>query len=290
MKTGFENYLRYNGYTQSSIRSYIYSYLHLSKSILSNPEKVSYREIILYLSKVSTQKYGTGQKTRLLYGMKKYFDYLIEDGKREDHPCRSIKIKDFSKRKIILHDLFKSDELELLMEREERYSVLKNKNMIIVSLLIYQGLNSFEISALNLDHINLDKGKIQIKGSKCVSGRSLRLNFRQMSLFDSYLRIERKNLQRKTTKAFLLGKTGNRISVDDIHYLISTYKGLFPERRLTPMNIRKSVIANWLNEKNIPLEQVQLMAGHKWISTTFRYKQINIEQQRKMINKWFVKL
>ena len=86
---------------------------------------------------------------------------------------------------------------------------------------------------------------------------------------------------------FVCGKLGTLISVDDIHYLVSTLKGLFPDRNLTPSNIRQSVIANWLNEKKIPLEQVQLMSGQKWISTTIKYRQNNIEEQRELMNKWF---
>lgn len=44
---------------------------------------------------------------------------------------------------------------------------------------------------------------------------------------------------------------------------------------------------NWLNEKKIPLEQVQLMAGHKWISSTLKYRQNDTDEQREMMNKWF---
>jgi site-specific recombinase XerD len=85
----------------------------------------------------------------------------------------------------------------------------------------------------------------------------------------------------------VLGKLGNRITVDDVHYIVSTAKGLFPDRNLTPATIRQSVIANWLNEKKLPLEQVQLMAGQKWVSTTLKYRQVNLEEQREMMNRWF---
>lgn len=76
---------------------------------------------------------------------------------------------------------------------------------------------------------------------------------------------------RQETNAFILGKLGNRITVDDINYLVSTYKELFPDRNLNPGTIRQSVISNWLNEKKLPLEQVQLMSGQRWISTTVKY-------------------
>ncbi|MEO6882419.1 MAG: hypothetical protein ABI199_00190 [Bacteroidia bacterium] len=65
------------------------------------------------------------------------------------------------------------------------------------------------------------------------------------------------------------------------------YKPLFPDRNLNTKTIRQSVIANWLNEKKIPLEQVQLLAGHRWTSSTERYKQNNLNEQRTLINKWF---
>jgi integrase/recombinase XerD len=61
---------------------------------------------------------------------------------------------------------------------------------------------------------------------------------------------------------------------------------LFTDRNLNSKTIRQSVIANWLNEKKVPLEQVQLMAGQKWISTTAKYRQTSVEEQRTMINKF----
>jgi RHS repeat-associated protein len=40
-----------------------------------------------------------------------------------------------------------------------------------------------------------------------------------------------------------------------------------------------------LNVKRIPLEQVQLFVGHKWISTTARFLQAPMDEQRLLINK-----
>jgi integrase/recombinase XerD len=228
-----------------------------------------------------------GTKTYLLNGMKKYFDFLIDIGLRDDHPCKNLQLRTLRKKEIIHQDLFSGKELELLLDREERYEDLKQKNQVLVSLLIYQGLNSSEIAALNTSHVDLDKGTVFIKASKKISQRHLELNNAQYRLFDRYLNEGRKSLHKTETNALILGKLGNRITVDDIHYLVSTFKGLFPDRNLTPAGIRQSVIANWLNEKKIPLEQAQLMAGQKWISSTLKYRQANLDEQREMMNKWF---
>jgi len=60
----------------------------------------------------------------------------------------------------------------------------------------------------------------------------------------------------------------------------------FADRNLNLKTIRQSVIANWLNEKHIPMEQVQLMAGHRWISATARYCFTPIDEQQELINKF----
>ncbi|CAN5413204.1 hypothetical protein BH10BAC1_BH10BAC1_06090 [soil metagenome] len=282
----FENYLYKMGHTVSTVKSYLFAN---KVFLLDNPraENFTYKDVVNYLSE-KAQDYDNGNtKVYLLNGMKKYFDYLVEIGSRDDHPCKSLQLRNLRKREVIHQDLFSSAELELLIEREERYVDLKLKNQVIVSLLIYQGLNSAEIAALNTSHIDLDRGTVFVKASKKISQRHLELNNRQYRLFERYLNEGRKNLLREETNALVLGKLGSRITVDDIHYLVSTFKSLFPDRNLTPANIRQSVIANWLNEKKIPLEQVQLMAGQKWISTTIKYRQVDQKEQRELMNKWF---
>jgi site-specific recombinase XerD len=84
----------------------------------------------------------------------------------------------------------------------------------------------------------------------------------------------------------LIGFQGEKISVDDINYLIGTFKPLFPDRNLNPLNIRNSVIYNLLNVRRLPLEQVQLLAGHKWISTTARFLEARWEEQKVLINRF----
>jgi site-specific recombinase XerD len=58
---------------------------------------------------------------RMLYGVKAWYHWLIQNGKRQDHPCRYLTLKDAKTQDIQLQDLFTESELELLMDRKERY-------------------------------------------------------------------------------------------------------------------------------------------------------------------------
>lgn len=219
--------------------------------------------------------------------MKKYFDYLVEIGLRDDHPCKTFYFKSRHRREVIHQDLFSSQELELLLERENRYTDLKLKNQALISLLIYQGVTAGEATKVKVQHVDFDKGLIFIKSSRKVAQRHLEIHPKQYRILDRYINECRPRLKSMDTDILILGKLGTPIKADDIHYAVSTMKGLFPDRNLNPQTIRQSVIANWLNEKKIPLEQVQLMSGQKWISTTVKYRQNNLEEQREMMNRWF---
>lgn len=282
----FKHYLEQLNHSEKTIQSYQYS-LNNFLYVCPDAEQFKYKDVLNYLSDKGKQVDNVQTKTAVLSAIKKYYDYLIEIGKRNDHPCRTFYFKGAGRNRGIIHaDLFSSEELELLMEREERYGALKLKNQLLVSLLIYQGLTSSEIIALKVEHVDLDKGLLFVKKSRTLAGRYIELHPKQYRLMDRFINESRKELISIQTDQLLVGKLGTPITTEDVHYIVSTFKPLFPDRNLTPSIIRQSVIANWLNEKKLPLEQVQLMAGHRWISTTARYRQSSVEEQRTLINKF----
>lgn len=286
MNIEFKRYLQKAGHTPSTIKTYLFANRKFTNDN-NNAEILTYRDVVSYLSSVTRNGISNGKKAYLLYGMKKYFDFLIETGMRDNHPCRNLNLRSFDRKNIIHQDLFSSAELELLLTRDDRYSNLALRNKVLMSLLIYQGLTSAEVVVLNESHISLYRRNILIKSSKRINRRFLPMTQLQIELFEDYLSNGREKLLRRDNEAFVLSKLGNRICVDDIHYLISTYKGLFPDRKLTAVTIRQSVIANWLNEQKIPLERVQQISGQKLISTTLRYRQINLQEQKELMDKWF---
>jgi site-specific recombinase XerD len=282
----FERYLAQRKHSAKTIRSYSYAVKNFL-ALRPDAAKFSYRDVINFMSEKVAQTENKSAIAVELAAIKRYYDFLLETGVRQDHPCRSLNFKGTSRNRNVVHvDLFSSEELEKLLEREERYAALKLKNQALVSLLIYQGLIAQEIANMKTHHVDLDAGLIYVKESRMSSRRHLPILPRQYRILERYLRESRGELISVETDALLVGKLGTPITVDDIHYIISTYKPLFPDRNITPMIIRQSVIANWLNEASLALEQVQIMAGHRWISTTLKYRQSNHEQHRELINRW----
>ncbi|MCP2821186.1 hypothetical protein NK918_24845, partial [Salmonella enterica subsp. enterica serovar Typhimurium] len=79
-----------------------------------------YKDIVEYLNKKVSDYANSNTKVYILNGLKKYYDYLLETGRREDHPCRNFFVRNQRNKQVIHQDLFSTHELEMMLEREER--------------------------------------------------------------------------------------------------------------------------------------------------------------------------
>jgi integrase/recombinase XerD len=283
----FERYLHGYNYAQRTVSEYV----RLVNAFLnSNPSghKYTHKEIVSYMNDRANDYPDTDTALHILHALKKYYSFLIETGQREDHPCFTLNMKAKKGRTIIHQDLFTSEELEQLVNRKEFFDVFAVKHQLTISLLIYQGLMAGELLRLKVQDINFDNGTMFIRSSRNQNSRYLGIHPKQVQLLDQYITGVRKRLLRTQTDLLLISsRTGMPIKIDDMSHVMKSCKPMFPDRNLHPITIRKSVIANWLNERKLPLEQVQIMAGHKCMSSTERYKQSNPIEQRELMNKWF---
>ncbi|WP_294963408.1 tyrosine-type recombinase/integrase [uncultured Flavobacterium sp.] len=280
-----ETYLKEN-LAEKTALSYLYTINHFLK-VNTKAKRFKYQDILDYMNEVGKMHSNTDYQVRILSAIKKYYDYLVMCGDRTDHPCRQLTIKKINNRMIQVQDLFSTEELQMLLGRENRYQHLDFRNQVLISLLIYQGLSSQELVNLRVQDIDLDAATVYIKGSANQNKRTMELMNKQMIIFSKYINEVRPQLLKGTSSALLLGKLGRPISVDGIHAVLESLKMLFPDRKLNPKTIRMSVICNWLNEKKMSLEKTQELAGHKWPGTTEKYIKVNNLQQREMINKFF---
>ena len=250
-----------------------------------NHKTATYGDIMDYIGKLR-EKYKNPQSVKtILYSLKKYYSFLVYVKERQDHPCKFINLKDKQNRNIQLQDLFSTEELGLLLERKERYINLKTKNQIVLSLLIYQGLTTGELTRIELKDLDLEKGEIYIKSSSKLNSRTLKLKSKQILIFHKFITEVRPKLIKRESNLLLINKLGNPESGEQISYLVGTFKHLFLDRNLNPKTIRQSVITNLLKAGN-DLRLVQVFAGHKYPSATERYRQTNVEELKKQVQKY----
>jgi integrase/recombinase XerD len=170
-KISLELYLNQNHSTQTA-ESYLYTINHF---LVTNPKakRYTFQNIVSYMEEVSRKQSNIQYRVRILSAIKKYYDFLVMAGLRNEHPCKQLTIKNKQNQSVQVQDLFSSEELQLLLTRENRYQFLDSRNSVLLSLLIYQGLTSEELAELTVKNIDLDAGTAYIKASTNQNRRTL---------------------------------------------------------------------------------------------------------------------
>ena len=255
-----------------------------SKQYGTTIETIDYKTFLQYLE--SLNKKGIRKKTIQCYitSLNHYFKYLQEENYRTENPIENLKIKGIPK--TIVKNTLDFEELENLyyQTETENASDIKKRNKIILGLLIYQGLKTENIYNLTINNIKLQKGQIEILGTRKSNGRTLNLvAWQLMDLLEYQNQIRPKIIHKSNlnTEQFFLSEKGKltlKNSLKSLHDELKTYNRNYQSFD----QIRNSVIVNWLGQYN--LRKVQYMAGHRYISSTERYKQDNLESLHEMIH------
>ncbi len=283
-------------YSKSTLNSNLYNIKRFTDYYQTKAPKATYKDVLNYIEHLR-KNYDLHPKTlrHCLYGVKIYFNYLLETGKRKDHPCSELFLKDKVSKEIQVDNLYSSETLEQFFEsyKIKRKTHLLNRNKIIITLLIYQALTVNEITALEVENIDLEKGEIFIKGkqgitSKSPKQRTLPLQAKQILLIHNYLKNDRKKLLKYNHKnpnetRLVLGQYGEAIKPHGISRIINENRP--KSEQIQPIKIRQSVIANLLKKEN-DTRVVQVFAGHKRASTTVQYKQSELEVLQNAVNEY----
>jgi len=282
------NYLE-KKYSKSTLNSNLYNIRRFTDYYGNKAEKANYKDILQYIEYLR-KNYDLHPKTlkHCLYAVKIYFNYLLEIGKRKDHPCSELNLKDKINKQIQVDNLYSSETLENYFEtykiRKKKH--LENRNKILISLLIYQALTVREIAELEIQNIDLEKAEIHIKKGYRQQKRTLPLQAKQILLFYNYLEKDRENLLKYNyrnleEKSFILGQYGEKINPHGISKMINETRK--ENEKIKPLKIRQSVIANLLKKEN-DTRIVQVFSGHKKASTTQQYKQTDLELLQNAVN------
>ncbi|WP_379968013.1 tyrosine-type recombinase/integrase [Epilithonimonas sp. UC225_85] len=306
----FKNYLQNIELSPSTREMY---YMHTMNFISfldkdnTEIENCTEKEIMMYLQSLQKNELSQATKKLRIYAIKHFFEYQIETGERTDNPAKRIKIKGTVKQRVYpsitmqeLQNIYQNYEIPKVDDKRshhnwfDNYRISRERNKVILGLLVYQGITTAEIGRILLEDLDLRAGKIDIRGGRIGRDRTLELKSHQIMDLMEYQYKTRAELLKyqndtQTKKLFLSmppsGKTKTE-SDETLHIfkrLTSELKEQYP-KLINLQHIRTSVIINWLKKYN--LRQVQYKAGHKNIYSTELYLVNDIDDLQTEINQY----
>ena len=285
----YKEYLQEQGYSETTIignERQIEIFEKWCKKNHTSPIEIDYK-ISLKFIKYLTRK-GNSKKTinHRLRSVKIYFNYLIEQACRVDNPIENTIVKGV--KRTINYNLLEADELEDLYYsfetdkyQEEYHKYTLKRAKVIIGLMMYQGLNTTDLGNLKIEHLQLSKGKIYVPSTIRSNARELELKPWQIMEFIAYQNeirpIIQDKIQNHSEQLFNSNARFNSI----IYHIFKKLKK-YNQKVENIKQIRASVITNWLGHYN--LRKVQYFAGHRYISSTERYLQDDLENLHEIVN------
>ena len=285
----YRTYLQEQGYSETTItgnEKQIELFKKWCKRNHTSPIEIDYKKSLKYI-KYLTRK-GTTKKTinHRLRSVKIYFDYLIDEAFRVDNPIENTTIKGVKRN--VNYNLLEAEELEDLYysfetdnHQEDYHKYTLKRAKVIIGLIVYQGLNTTDLGNLKIEHLQLSKGKIYIPSTKRSNARELELKPWQIMEFIDYTNEVRPTIQNKIANhSQQLFNTNARFNAIVYHIFKKLKK--YNQKTENIKQVRASVITNWLGQYN--LRKVQYLAGHRYISSTERYLQDDLENLHEIVN------
>jgi len=283
----FEEYLQFIRLRKGSIIDllcYARRFLEWLETENLSVEECTYTDLLSLVKIYRDKGFSIHNQNKHILGIKHYYNYLKHIGKVKYSPAENLLVRGNIQK--LPRDILSKKQLEEMYENYNPETAVQKRNKIMLGLLIYQGLTRDELDRLEPNNINLEKGIIHIKRNVKLRQRILKLAACQILPLQEYLTETRKTLQelRKEKTNKLLINTGRVESINEITRELLRELRLKHDFLKSFIQVRNSVISNWITEKNI--REVQYLAGHGSINSTQRYVQVNMQELTEQLNKY----
>lgn len=276
---GFYNFINKSSSTSYNYLLYVVAFINYTKQDI---EKLTIDDYTNYLASIDnkTQSY----KIAVYSALKKFSLYLKASKRNTDDPMQFVERPKFyeeestkQKREIgylttkEIHKYIKNIDTGVGNARAiSRQKKWKNRDKLIILLLLTTGMRCSALYKLDIDNINIEEKTVYVidKGRKY---KKYDVPDEVISIAIDWLKDRYKYVYDKNNKALFVSGTGERISQCSISRIVNKYfQGINSEKNITPHKLR-ATYGTQLYSKTGNLYMVQECMGHNSPKTTELY-------------------
>lgn len=285
----YQNYLRLErGLSENSIINYSLDIKKLMRWLESNDIKtspISVTEEILqqFIYEIAKQLNPRSQ-SRLISGLKGFFNYLIFEDYRKTNPLELIEAPKLGRK---LPDTLAISEIDSLISAIDLSSKQGERNRAIIETLYGCGLRVSELTNLKISDLYFNEGFIKVTGK----GDKERLvpvsptTEKYINLYRKEIRMHQK-IDPKDKDTLFLNQHGRQLTRAMIFTIVKRLaKVAGIQKTISPHTFRHS-FATHLLENGADLRAIQQMLGHESITTTEIYTHLDRKHLTEVINRF----
>lgn len=182
------------------------------------------------------------------------------------------------------------DEILAAAAADRRYAGQAERDQAIIGVALFAGLRSFEIVALNVPDVDLDKGTIQVWHGKGDKERTPALSAAGVDLVEIWLDVRPEcELEESGVRVepLFISRKGGRMCTRAVRHLVGRIEELLGAKGIHPHAFRHSHITEVVrsatrNGKNI--FDVAEQAGHADLDTTRLYYAAVADERKKLVD------
>jgi len=272
------------GLSQNSVDSYARDVNKLilfleEQSLPISPIKIDNDTVQQFIYEVS-KSINARSQSRLISGLRSFFDYLIFEKYRETNPTDLIESPKIGRK---LPDTLSTEEIDKLISHIDLSKQQGERNRTILETLYSCGLRVTELITLQISDLFFDEGFIRVIG-KGDKQRFVPINIRTQKYINIYIKDIRSHI--KVQKGFedtlflnRRGKQLTRVMIFTIIKNLGVKAGL--KKKISPHTFRHS-FATHLLEAGENIRKIQELLGHSNLSTTQIYTHVSTKELKKV--------
>ena len=283
----YQNYLKLErGLSKNTIDNYTFDVEKLDlfltqKEINISPIQITEEVIQQFIYEMASQVNPRSQ-SRLISGLKSFFNYLIFEDYRNDTPLELIEVPKTGRK---LPDTLSTIEIDSLIQAIDLSTPEGERNKAMLETLYSCGLRVSELISLKLSDLFFEEGFIKITG-KGNKQRFVPVGKSTIKIVTSYVNQIRVHLsiQKNFEDTLFLNRRGRQLTRAMVFTIIKNLAvAINLQKNISPHTLRHS-FATHLLENGADLRSIQMMLGHESITTTEIYVHLDRKHLTQIIN------
>ena len=258
----------------------------LGKRGIEEPDAVETSTVRSFVASVSASTHGpedtpyrSSSVARTFSAVRSFHRFLVREGLTDHDPTVGVVRPKLPR--ALPHPLTR-DEAEALMEIPDGSTSVGLRDAAILEMLYGAGLRISELTALDVDDLDLEDGYVRVLG-KGNKEREVPIGRAARKAAGDYLTRARPSLASARTRgALFLNTRGGRLTRQSCARMLSAYAAASGiARRVTPHDLRHS-FATHLLEGGADVRVVQELLGHASVATTQIYTLVTRQHLREV--------